>query len=264
MASQRFVWTTIGFLALAGWTSGLLAAQPQQKQQGNNVERLKALASVLGLDDKQKEQIRKICEEFDEKTRPALQNLWTLCQQEQDALLQVLTSEQRNKVPDVLKEEATKVIDKVGVKLNLNEEQKRKIKEICEKYQPRFMELAKQQEAATAQKFHELGEEVCAEIRPILNEKQRLMLPGILREEFHMWHDPFAQSEQLKVIGDKLGLNDKQREDARRIMAEYQPKMETLHNNLKQLCQDEARAIESILTEQQRTKFREIVKVHTK
>jgi len=243
---------------------GQAQQQQNQGQKGMHHDRIETLTKVLSLNAQQKDQVQKICTDFNEKTRPLIHQMWTQCQQEHEALVQLLTPEQRNKVPEVLKTEAGKTLDQIGAKLGLSNDQKLKIKEICDKYQTQFVELAKQNNENSMQRMHELCEEVFATVRPILNDEQRAKIPGALREEFQMWHDAHAQSEHLKAIADNLGLNDNQRQQAQKVIADFQPRNQKLHEQLQQICQDEFRAVEQVLNDQQKTKFREIMKVHSK
>src|SRR3954447_24060505 len=140
MALHRFAVAVVAILSLAGLGRELSSQQPQQQRHGTRHE---SLAKNLGLEDKQKEQIQKICSDFDQKEEKVAQQLWTLCQQECDALMQVLTSEQRDKVPTVLKEEKAKELNKIATKLGLKDDQKQKLMQICEKHEQQFQELVK-------------------------------------------------------------------------------------------------------------------------
>jgi hypothetical protein len=69
-----------------------------------------------------------------------------------------------------------------------------------------------------------------------------------------------ARRDHLKAIGDELSLNAEQRDRISKIQAEYQRKTEEPEAQLKQLCQEERKAFDGILNEQQRAKLQELHK----
>jgi Spy/CpxP family protein refolding chaperone len=228
------------------------ADQPAAKPH----DRVDAMAARLGLSDGQKEQVRKIIAEYDPKADEVEHQMWALHHDEREAMSKVLTDSQRAKVPEILKEEREKELDKVAGELGLSDEQKEKVKKIHAEYHQKFHQLAEKGGAAPGAYRHLRHEEFAA-IGHELNDAQRAKLPGIIREEFHQWHDAAALERHLKAIADKLDLSAEQRDQVKKVLAEYQPKMEKLVAQLHQVHHDEHEAISKVLTDEQRAKLNE-------
>jgi|SRR5579862_306791 len=246
-----------------------LAQQTQQNNQtiknqppGVRQERLDAFTAKLNLNEQQKTELRNICTSFDEKAKSLDHQLWSLCDQERAALLKVLNDEQRSKVPQVFKEARKIERDKIATRLGLSADEKQRIEQVCEKFEPKFHEIAKQQ--GGQEQMHQLRQEVFAAIRGELNEQQRAKLPGILREEFLEWHDPVTQSEHMQAIADKLQLSADQQQNVRQILSDFNQKLEQPRAQLRQLCQEELTAVERVLNEEQRSKLREMLRMRGK
>src|ERR1700722_19794416 len=174
------------FFALASPASG----QDNNQQQGMRHDRLEAATASLNLNDQQKTELQKVFASFDQKVDQVDKQLWTLNFQERQAVVQLLTPEQRAKLPEAIKPIKEKELNKIGVKLGLNDDQKQRIEKICEQYEPKFHELIQQQGQNVSQQFHQLRNQVFAAIRKELTTEQRAKLPGIFREEFQQWHNP--------------------------------------------------------------------------
>jgi Spy/CpxP family protein refolding chaperone len=260
MVRYCFAVVAAATLALAAGQGWLGAEEPKTEVgKGHHWERL---ATKLGLSDKQKEEIHKIHADFDEKADPVEHQLWSLHHQEREAMRQVLTDEQRAKLPAVFKELRDQELQKIADKLNLTEEQRQKIGKVREEFETKFRELAAQKEKGdnVHRQFRELRHQFIAAVRPELTEEQRAKLPVILREEHRHWRNPEARRETFKAVGEKLGVSAEQKEQLKKIRDEYSPKAEALAAKLKEMHQDEHAAIEKVLTEDQRTKWQELRK----
>lgn len=256
------MWNRLGVMALtllALAAGGQLVAE-EKGQPGRRHDRLEALASKLGLSDQQKEEIRKIHADYDKKMDPLEEQLWALHHAEHEAMSKVLTEDQRAKLPEVMKEVMHKELDKMADKLGLTEAQKQKVEKIHEMYAKKFRDLAAQKGENARHKFHELRSEAMATVGKDLNDEQRARLHSVMREEFHRMHDPAVRREHLKAFADKLGLSAEQKEQVQKVHNEYEQKIEKLAEQLKQLHKDEHAAVEKVLTEEQRTKLRELLK----
>jgi len=259
MASHRLLVTALTALALAAGTAAL-AREDTKKTGGGERELMAAWASKLGLSDQQQQQIHKVCEQYAERAEPVEEQLWKLSHEEFDAVKNVLTPEQREKLPEVIKAEMTREMRKVGDRLGLSEEQRRKIASIREEYEPKFREVCTQSSDSARKKMRELRAQFFADIRPVLTEEQRAKIPGVLREEFQQWRDPMARGERLEQVADQLGVTSDQKSQIQKIAAEYRPKVERLASQLKETFQEERASIEKVLTDEQRTKAHEMWK----
>jgi len=257
------MWNRLGMMALtllALASGGQLVAQEEKGQPGQRHPLLEALASKLGLSDQQKEEIRKIHADYDKKMRPLEEQLWTLHHAEHEAMSKVLTEEQRTKLPEAMKAVMHKEMEKMADKLGLTEAQKQKCEKIHEMYEKKFHDLASQKSEDARHKFHALRAEAMAAVGKELNDEQRAKLPATMREEFHRMHDPSVRREHLKAFADKLGLSAEQKEQVQKIHNEYEQKIEKPVDQLKQMHKDEHEAVEKVLTQEQRTKLRELLK----
>jgi len=253
-------WHRIAVTALAVVAAGaVFAADPPKAEAPARGDRLDRMAAQLGLNDQQKGEIRKIHQDFDKKQADAEHQIWALRHEEHEAMAKVLTDEQRGKVPGLLKAARDKEADKVASELGLNEDQKKKLEPVLEDFEKKFHELAAQGEAGREQ-FHKERHEFHEAIAKELTEEQRAKLPGVLREEYHQWRDPAVRREHLKALADQLALNDQQREEIKKIHADFDKKDEQPTAQLKQVREEEHEAVAKVLTADQRTKLEELRK----
>jgi Spy/CpxP family protein refolding chaperone len=260
MRWHRFAVLAVATLALAA--VGLWA--DEKADTGKKHDRLEMLASRLGLDDKQKDELRKIRDDFDKKSDPVEHEIWSLHHQEHEAIHKLLTDEQRTKLRDAVKEMHEKEFQKLGDKLGLDDDQKKKIAKIHEEFEPKFHDLAKMREKGenVHKQFRELRHEFLDEVRPVLTEAQRSKLPILLREEHYHWRNPEARHEHMKAILDKLDLSAEQKDKVKAIHSEYDPKIKDEVTQLHKLHHEEHEAMEKVLTAEQRTKWQELRKQH--
>jgi Spy/CpxP family protein refolding chaperone len=261
MVHYRLAGLAAALLALAAGTGQFTADEPKGDADKRH-DRLGALASKLGLSDQQKEELRKIHTDCDKEADPIEHQLWSLCHQEYQAMRQVLTEEQRNRVPELLKAMRDKELQKIGTELGLNEDQKQRIEKIREEYEKKFHDLAAEKEKGEKvhKEFRHLRHEFIGAISPVLTDEQRGRLPVLMREEHRYWHNPAVRREHLRALADKLGVSAEQKEQLQRIQSEYEPKVEKLASQLKQMHQQQHAAMEKVLTPDQRTKFQELFK----
>jgi Spy/CpxP family protein refolding chaperone len=252
-------WQLIACVSVALVGASIFA---QEKRAEKRADRLDALSAKLGLNDQQKTQARKIYEELEKKMEPVCDQLARLHHEEYEAMAQVLTEEQRRKAPEVIKKFWDKEWQTIGQQLGLSDEQKQQIQKLRETYHKQFHELAAQKGEKIHFQMRELRHEFLATVRQQFNEEQRIRFPGVLHDEFQKLREPAARRDHLKAIAEELRLNDDQRDRLNNICTEYLQKTEELEGRFKQLCQEERKAFENILTEQQRAKWQEIQKSH--
>ncbi len=174
--------------------------------------------------------------------------------EEHEAMSKVLTDEQRAKMPGILKAARDKELDAIAGKLGLNAEEKKKVEAVREEHETKIRELAAKGEEGRAE-FHELRHALYEAIGKELTDDQRAKLPGVMREEYREFRDPEKRREHLKAVGDELGLNDAQREQLKTIHEEFDKKTAEPMAQLKQAREDEHKAVEAVLTPDQKTKL---------
>ena len=64
---------------------------------------------------------------------------------------------------------------------------------------------------------------------------------------------------KLPAYYSRLGLSDDQKKKVQQIQGEYQPKIQELENQIKELKKKERLAVEEVLTDAQRARLREIL-----
>jgi len=237
-----------------------LFAREEKRSGDKHFDPVQTIGAKLGLDDKQKEEIRKIHNDFNQKTDALMQQLWTLRHEECEEMKKALTDEQRAKLPDVLKAEKDKEFQKIVSRLELNEEQKAKVQKIRDSFAPKFEELAQQKGDNVGKQFRKLKHEAFGAVCEVLNPDQRNKFPGVIREEFRLWRDTEARREHLRAMADQLGLKEQQKEQEQKILDDYNRKIQQPANELKELHRQEAAAMEKVLTAEQRTKWQELKK----
>jgi Spy/CpxP family protein refolding chaperone len=248
-------------MACVALLPGLLVAPPPARAKADQPaaphhDRVDAMATRLGLSDAQKEQVRKIIAEHDPKVDEVEHQMWALRHDEREALSKLLTDSQRAKVPEILKEEREKELAKVAGELGLSDAQKETVKRLNDEFHQKFRQLA-EKGGATHGEYRQLRHEEFAAIGHELNDAQRAKLPGIIREEYHQWHDAPTLARHLKAIADRLDLSAEQRDQAQKVLADYRPKMDKLAAQLRQVHQEEHEAISKVLTDAQRAKLNE-------
>jgi len=263
MVGHRIALTAIALLTLAAGAGRLLAEEERGKAEGARPDRLESLAAKLGLDAQQKEQVHKIESDFHKKAEPLEQRLWSLHREEFAAMRKTLSEDQRAKLPEVIKSACGQELQAISDKLGLSDDQKQRLMKIRQEYEPKFRALMDEKAetgAAGFKQFRELRFAAHRAMREVLTEDQRAKVPGILREEFQKWQDPTARREMLGTIADKLGLSNDQKEQLRKIQADYNRQMEEPTAQFKQMHHEEHEAIEKVLTPEQRTKFEDMMK----
>lgn len=246
---------SMGWMATGNRLCAAEPAEPVQKQ-----EHLERLAVKLQLDDKQKDEIHRIAADFDAKTGPLQHQRWALHHEDLQAVKNVLTPAQQTLVPQVLKALGDHQFEKAIAPLQLTDPQKASIAKIRADYAPKFHELAVAKDNGENQhpQFGALRHQMLSAIRAELNDEQRDKLPLVLREQHRFWYDPASRGELFTILGETLGVNAEQKEQFRRLREQYERKVRPLYVELRKLQQEERAAIERVLTDEQRAKWKEL------
>jgi len=264
MVRHRLAALALAVLLLTAGKGWLTAQESKEGAKGKHHdihhELLEAFAAKLGLTSQQKEQIHKIHADFDHKMHEVEHQLWTLHHQEREALEKVLTKEQRAKVPHILHEEMDKEARKIADKLGLSEDQRHRMQKIRSEYDKKIHGLEGKKGEKTFEQVRHLRHEELHALYKELTSEQRAKVPGILRAEFSQYRNPATRSQHLRAIGDKLGLSPEQREKAKKIHAEYAPRLEKQVDQLHKIFHEEHEAIAKVLTADQRAKVKELFK----
>jgi hypothetical protein len=254
MTSRGLAVLTLGIAALAG----LGHAREDANSKTNCF--LNAFASRLGLTPAQKEQAAKIHSEFEQKAAPVCEKIWMIYCDHRQAVLQILSAEQRRELPQVVKSEQAKMLQTLSTKLGLNDQQMKEAEKICHENTEKIQELADHRDAKSSEKFLELKRANLEAFCKILTDDQRIKLPALVQEELVSGRTPSVKSEIHNMMVEKLKLNTDQTQRLDKVCEDFSAKMDREKEQLHQLWKEKIAAVEKILTPDQRKKFQDLVK----
>jgi Spy/CpxP family protein refolding chaperone len=267
------------FAALFLATGSLALAQEQKpfspalEQLRETVsERMQTVADQLGLTTEQRTKIRDAHAAFMDKFQALRTQRKELLQSEFEAIRDVLTPDQREKVKDLVEDvrEAAKEgaakrdwpevcplrdalserIQSAAENLALTDEQRQKIRDLhgpfAEKYRANRTERRNLVEAEL--------KAIAADLTPEQREKARRHVEG------QMVHAAVVQSvaERLRTAAERLGLTDEQRNKIRETHASFVEKYRALGRERRALLHDELKSISEQLTSDQRDRVRDL------
>jgi Spy/CpxP family protein refolding chaperone len=254
---------TLTLLLLAGGNLLRAADQPAAKKHGQEGHgRLDRLAAALGLSGEQKEKIRKIHHEFDQKEDKVEAQIHELRYEELEAASKVLNDAQRKEAHELFQAHMKKELHEIADKLSLSEEQRHKIGKIRAEYAQKIHQLHGQKGEELATSVRKLRHQEFHAIRHELTPEQRAKVPGVLREEMREWRNPAERREHLKALADKLNLSEGQREQLHKLHSEYDQKIHPLVEELHKVHHAEHEAVEQVLTSEQRAKLQQLHQAH--
>jgi hypothetical protein len=221
---------------------------------------LNAFATKLGLDADQKTRIQRIHTDFEQRAAPVCQQIMKLHVDHTQAVLQILSPEQKLQLPVVMKEERHKMLDQAATKLELTEDQKKQAVKICDETAAKFKSFAESEDGKRPEKFQAFKNERLEAFCAILTDDQRVKLPALLQEEMQAGRTPSAKSEIRKAMADKLGLDADQQQRLDKASDEFAGKIDEQKATIRKMCKEKRDSIEKVLKEDQKLKFRQFVR----
>jgi len=256
-------WHRVGVTALAvlllGAGSWLLAQENRDRSRAEGQNRGERFASWLGLSAEQKEQVHKIHQKYDAKEDQLEDQIRHQRHEEREALEKILTSEQRAKAPDLLREVREQRLHEIAERLNLTKEQREHIGKIRHEYSEKIDHLDLQKGDDVQAKIRDLRRHEFEAIRNQLTADQREKVPGIMREEFQEWRNPAETRKRLRALADKLGMNEDQRRQARETHSRFDKEIDKLEDQLRDVRHQEREEVSKVLTSEQRDKLRQAI-----
>jgi Spy/CpxP family protein refolding chaperone len=225
------------------------------KIRAKGAQILNALATKLNLSDAQKDQIRKIHDEFEQKAQPARDELWKLRHERRDAIKQVLTPEQRAELSNAIKTQMQDQLKDIADKLGMTEAQRRQAQQLAKEYQEKFHALAQEKGANVLGRFRELRGEEHEAFCQLLTDDQRVKLPSVLKGEMDLGRDGMGSN-----VAVNLQLTGDQKKQINQIRDDYRAKIAKQKDELRQMWKDKHAAMAKVLNDSQREKFRELIK----
>jgi protein-disulfide isomerase-like protein with CxxC motif len=92
----------------------------------------------------------------------------------------------------------------------------------------------------------------------VLTAQQLTKLHAIQRQDFDEWHDYIFRRDQLKALGEQLGLREAQLKQLQQTCAGHERKLEGPRAQLKQLCGEGCAALRKVLNAEQRARLHEV------
>jgi len=247
----------VALLATATLTAGRLAAD-DAKAKGNCI--INAFATKLGMTPEQKTEIQKVHAMTEQKAAPICEQIFKLHSEHQQAVLQILSPEQKAELPAVMKAEKMKMLQGVAMKLELTEDQKKQAMKLCDEASAKFEELAKMEEGKRSERFQTLKNEQFEAFCQILTDDQRVKLPVLIHEEMQSGRTPTAKSDIRNAIVEKLKLTEDQTTRLDKVCTDFATKIDEQKMAVRTIFKDKQTAMEKILTDEQKVKFQQIVK----
>jgi hypothetical protein len=286
MVWHRMAVLAVALLALV-IVSGRLAADEKGEPKPKAQDPLDALAAKLGLNDRQKADFHKLQQDYDKKIDPVQLRLWNTYHDEQQALVKLLTKEQKDKMPAAVKALREKLLQGLAARLDLGDGARQRLAKLCADYESKFGALVapklggetvgKEEAAAIHKQIADLRVAFLAAVEAELTPAQRVRLAAVLREgpglpryvaenaalvfvllTASVAH--FAQPDYLDALADRLGLGAEQKKQFQSAAADYGARIDKAGTELLALQQEERTAMEKVLTDEQRTKWREMRK----
>ena len=248
----------VALLASATLTAASRLVADDAKPKGNCI--IDAFAAKLGITPEQKVEIQKVYADSEQKAAPVCERLWKLHAEHHQAVLQILSEEQKAELPALMKAERVKMIEHFATKLDLTEDQKKQALKVCEETTAKFKQLADVEEGKRSERFQAVKNEQFEAFCQILTDDQRVQLPALIREEMQSGRTPTAKSELRNAIAEKLKLSDDQKTRLDKVCDDFATKIDEQKTQIRQVCKDKQAATEKILTEEQKVKYQKYMK----
>jgi Spy/CpxP family protein refolding chaperone len=266
---------------------GRLLAGEKGEPKPKPPDPLDALAAKLDLDDKQKAEFHKLTADYDKKISPVRLLLWDTYHDEQLALTKLLADGQKARLPEVLKALRDRQLQTIAARLDLGDGPRQRIAKLCEAYEPKFrglvapkqqgQDVGKEEAAAIHKQIANLRTEFLAAVESELTPAQRGRLAAVLRGgpglPAFVAEDAalafvlltaglahFSQPGYLDALADKLDLGGEQKKQFQKVAADFGPKIDKAGKELLELLQEQRTAMEKVLTDEQRAKWRQMRK----
>jgi Spy/CpxP family protein refolding chaperone len=238
-------------------------------------ERAEAAAEKLNLSTEQREQIKKALSSHADRHAALKAKCREACEEELKEVAAVLNPDQREKAHDIIKMRVARAaaaksvadrLEAVADKLGLTAEQRRKIEESRAPLAGKFRALRSQRRELLQQELKTIAATLTPEQREKVKDfaEDRVVLvegseSGVI-EAAKALKETIA--ERLEALGDKLGLSSDQRAEIRGAQASFADKFKAQRDERKALRQEELKALQGILTPEQREKVKDFVEDH--
>jgi Spy/CpxP family protein refolding chaperone len=241
-------------------------------------ERAESAAEKLGLSSEQRKQMIKSLSSHADKHAALKARCREACEEEFKEIAAVLSPDQRQKARELIEMRVVRAaaaksvadrLDAIGDKLGLSADQRQQIQKNHSQFAGKYRELRSDR--------RELLHEEMKAISAILTPEQRDMVKDFCEDRVekieHLGSGRDSTeaanslketiAERLEAFGNKLGLSADQRTQIRAAHENFAGKFQAQRDQRKAVRKEELKALEGILTPEQRDKVKDFVEEHS-
>jgi Spy/CpxP family protein refolding chaperone len=241
-------------------------------------ERADSAAEKIGLSSDQRQQIIKTLSSHADRHAALKARCRDACEEEFKAIAAVLTPDQRLKAREIVELRSARAaaaksvadrLDAVADKLGLSADQRRQIEKTHSQFAAKYRELRSNRRELLQDELKAIGAILTPEQREMVKDfcEDRVVIIEVLpsgrdsTEAAHALKETIA--ERLEAFGNRLGLSADQRAEIRAARESFTDKFKAQRDQRKAARQEELKAMEGILTPEQRDKVKDFVEDHS-
>jgi Spy/CpxP family protein refolding chaperone len=241
-------------------------------------ERAEAAAEKIGLTSEQRKQMIKALSSYADRHADLKARCREACEDEFQEISAELTPDQRQKAREFIEMRvvraavAKSVADRlhaIGDKLGLSGDQRQQIQKTHSQFAGKYRELRSDRRELLHEEMKAVGAILTPEQRDMVKDfcEDRVVMIEIVpsgresTESANALKETIA--ERLEAFGNKLGLSVDQRAQIRAAHENFADKFQAQRDQRKALRREELKAMEGILTPEQREKVKDFVEEHS-
>jgi Spy/CpxP family protein refolding chaperone len=239
------------------------------------LQKLQAAADKLGLTQEQRTKMRERVASSADKYRGQRQARRDLVEAEFKAIAEVLTPEQRQQARNAIEHRVVVAVvtqtlsDRIhgaADKLALTADQKKRIAETREAFEPKFEALADERRELMQSELKAVGEILTPEQREKARDffRDRVVVMKVDLDPKSITHLKDTVGERLEVAADKLNLTPEQREQIRKQAATSAERYGPQRDQREAARREELNGISPILTPDQREQVKNFIADHSR
>jgi Spy/CpxP family protein refolding chaperone len=241
-------------------------------------ERVDSAAEKIGLTSEQRRQIIKTLASHADRHVILKAKCREACEEEFKEIAAVLTPEQREKAREhielrVVRAAAAKSVadrlDTIADKIGLSADQRRQIEKSHSQFAGKYRALRSDRRELLQEELKAIGAILSPEQREMVKDfcEDRVVLVEVLASGRDSAEAAKAVketiAERLEAFGNKLGLTVDQRAEIRAAHETFTDKFKAQRDQRKALRQEELKALQGVLTPEQRDKVKDFVEDHS-
>jgi Spy/CpxP family protein refolding chaperone len=241
-------------------------------------ERAELAAEKIGLTSEQRKQMIKTLSSCADRHADLKARCREACEDEFQEISAALTPDQRKKAREYIETRVARAaaaksvadrLDAIGDKLGLSAEQRQKIQKNHSQFAGKYRELRSDRRELLHEEMKAFGAILTPEQRDMVKdfcEDRVVMIEHLASgrdsaEAANSLKETIA--ERLEAFGNKLGLSADQRTQIRAAHENFAGKFQAQRDQRRAVRKDELKALEGILTPEQRDKVKDVVEDHS-